>query len=155
MTDAADSGVTQPQGQSDDQLGGGLFERRSPSNGANPDELLKDHNGRARFARRLFAEKRPKRVRDVLAQVFAKRGYAAVRGAEALAEAWAAAVPAEYLRMTRVAGLRAGKLEVVVASSAVVEELGFRKREILAAVRDAAPTARISDLRLRVGSIDT
>jgi predicted nucleic acid-binding Zn ribbon protein len=139
--------------QTDLPLGGeGVL--RAGGEGASPGELLKDHLGRARFARRRFAERRPKRARDVLSQLIARRGYAAVRGAEALADAWTAAVPAGFAKLTRVAGLRGGRLEVVAASNAVIEEIGFQKARLLEALREAAPTARISDLRLRVGPID-
>jgi predicted nucleic acid-binding Zn ribbon protein len=150
VTGAADSDDTLPGDRSFD----GELPARAAGEGASIDELLNDHRGRARFARTRFAERRPQRARDVLTQVIARKGYAAVRGAEELADAWRGAVPAEFAKLTRVAGLRAGRLEVVAASSAVIEEIGFQKARLLEALRAAAPTARINDLRLRVGPID-
>ncbi len=96
----------------------------------------------------------PKPLGDVLGSLLAARGYGKLRLASELEAAWEAAVGAEAHRQTRLGGLRRGVLNVTVAHPALLEELAaFRKPEILAALRRAAPDARVLDIRFRVGSI--
>ncbi len=92
-------------------------------------------------------------VSDVLAELFARRGYARVRGSQALEEAWRAAAGAHLAAGTRPGRLRGGCLEVLVANSALVQELAFEKPAILERLAALLPAERIRDLRFRVGSL--
>jgi predicted nucleic acid-binding Zn ribbon protein len=89
---------------------------------------------------------------EVLAELFARRGYARLRGGQALAEAWCAAAGARLATGTRPGRLRAGCLEVLVEHSALVQELAFEKQAILDRLAALLPAERIRDLRWRVGS---
>ncbi len=47
-----------------------------------------------------------------------------------------------------------GTLEVVVANSTLVQELGFQKQPLLAALAELLPNEGIKRLRFRVGNIE-
>lgn len=127
----------------------------------NPTEVpqkLADLAARSERERKRFYARQPKAAKDVLASVIAKRGYAASKGAGALQAAWqgvAKQVLAEeaLAKMTRAKGLMRGKLEVLVANHVVMQEINFHRPTLLAAIQEAQPDARISDLRFKVGRL--
>lgn len=97
----------------------------------------------------------PKPLTDILGSLLAARGYGRLRALGDLEAAWEAAVGEPTNRQTRLGGIRRGVLDVTVSHPALLEELAaFRKPEILAALRRAAPDARILDIRFRIGPID-
>jgi hypothetical protein len=55
---------------------------------------------------------------------------------------------------TRAGGMRRGVLEVIVRSSAVLQELSFEKRRLVARLAQLLPLRRIRDVRFRVGEIE-
>ena len=57
-------------------------------------------------------------------------------------------------KYTRVGLLRRGTLEVVVANSTLVQELGFQKRMLLRKLAVLLPDEGIENLRFRVGNIE-
>ncbi len=97
----------------------------------------------------------PKPVGDLLGHLFAARGLGRLHAAGQLESAWASAVGESAARSTKVGGVRHGVLTIIVAHSALLEELSaFRKSELLANLRQNAPAASIHDIRFRVGPID-
>ena len=52
------------------------------------------------------------------------------------------------------APLRRGTLEVVVANSTLVQELGFQKQDLLKTLAELLPDEGIQNLRFRVGNIE-
>lgn len=97
----------------------------------------------------------PKPLKDVLGSLLAARGYGRLRAIGELESAWESAVGEPASRQTRLGTIRRGILNVTVSHPTLLEELAaFRKPEILAALRRAAPDARILDIRFRVGPID-
>jgi predicted nucleic acid-binding Zn ribbon protein len=98
--------------------------------------------------------KGPQKIGDVLAQLMARRGFARTQAAASFEAAWKEAAGELAARFTRVGQVRAGKLEVTVSNSTVVQELGFQKTAILRALSKLLPDDQISDLRFRVGPID-
>lgn len=96
----------------------------------------------------------PERIGDVLAQLMARRGFAAVRAAVAYESAWREAAGELAAQYTRVTSIRRGNLEITVANSTLVQELSFRKPALLKALSSLLPDERIKDLRFRVGVID-
>ena len=82
-----------------------------------------------------------------------RRGYAQVRAAGEWNEAWRSAAGERFAAVTEVGQLRRGVLEVTVANSLVMQELGFEKERILADIQAARPDAGIKNLRFRVGQI--
>jgi predicted nucleic acid-binding Zn ribbon protein len=95
----------------------------------------------------------PERIGNVLAELMARGGFGRVRSTEALEAAWRQAAGTLAASYTRVAGLRRGQLEIVVASSAMVQELSFQKRALLDALAKALPDEPVRALRFRVGPV--
>jgi predicted nucleic acid-binding Zn ribbon protein len=100
-------------------------------------------------------EPQPEPIKEILARLFAARGWGRRQARLHLERAWAAVVPAEHLILTRVLGLRRGVLEVEVANAALLQELAhFHKRRLVEALKSQLPGQTLNDLRLRAGSWD-
>ena len=99
-----------------------------------------------------MTSKLPQPIGDILSELMARRGYARVQSTDACAEAWrqAAREIADCCARTQVRG---GVLEVLVSSSTMVQEIGFRKSALIARLAELLPQENIRDLRLRVGPI--
>ncbi len=95
----------------------------------------------------------PEPIGEILAELMARRGFGRVRSSAALEAAWRQAAGHPAASHTCVAGLRRGKLEVIVASSTLVQELSFQKATLLEALAKALPDEPIRGLRFRVGPI--
>ncbi len=93
----------------------------------------------------------PQPIGEVLSRLMARRGYARVRSAGALAEAWRQASGEENAGRTRATVVRRGVLEVLVANSTLAQELGFQKRLMVERLAQLLPDENIRDLRFRVG----
>jgi len=98
--------------------------------------------------------KGPELIGDVLAQLQARRGFAAVHTAALCEEAWREAAGELAARYCRVGAIRRGTLEVTVANSTLLQELSFQKPALLRTLANLVPDKRINGLRLRVGPID-
>lgn len=108
---------------------------------------------RTREAQRRHAWVQPKRIADVVADVVQRRGYARQQAAAACEDAWQAAVGTERARFTRPGAVRRGVLDVTVAHSLLVQELGFDKQRLVATLQAALPDMNIREIRFRIGSI--
>lgn len=120
-----------------------------------PDSIdkLGDHKERADRHRRWAYARKPKKLGDVLNQVVAKRGYAATQASEELSRAWAEAAGPALAQHTRALGVRRGVLEVLVASSPMMQEAQFQQQRLLAEVQRLLPAARVTAIKLRVGRV--
>jgi predicted nucleic acid-binding Zn ribbon protein len=98
--------------------------------------------------------KGPQAIGDVLSELMARRGFARVQSAAALEAAWREAAGPLAAQYSRVGQLQRGTLEVVVANSTLVQELGFQKQQLLAALAALLPDESIKNLRFRAGSIE-
>ena len=116
-------------------------------------EKLADLAQRTAQHRKRHYARQPKQITDVVAQLFARKGYAATRSNEQLVSAWSEAVGAAMAKLSRPTVVRRGKLEVLVANSLMMQELGFDRARLLAAMQQALPDARIEELRFKVGKI--
>lgn len=96
----------------------------------------------------------PQQIGSILTELMARRGYARVRSTEACEAAWREAAGPLAAEYTRVGSLRRGTLEVVVANSTLIQELGFRKESLLKTLSKLLPDEDIRQLRFRVGVID-
>ncbi len=117
-------------------------------------QKLTDLNERSEKHRGGFRARRPKTLGNVLAQLITKKGYGAVETDRQLQEAWAQAAGQHLAPFSQAVRISRGRLEVTVAHSPMLQEITFEKKRILAALSEALPDARISDLKLRVGKID-
>jgi predicted nucleic acid-binding Zn ribbon protein len=96
----------------------------------------------------------PQPICSILPELMARRGYTRVQGAAAYETAWSQAAGPLLARYSRVGSLRRGTLEVIAANSTMLQELGFQKVPLLAAMSRLLPDQGINNLRFRVGVID-
>lgn len=95
----------------------------------------------------------PQSISTILAELMARRGYARVQGAAEYEAAWREAAGELIAQYSRVGGLRRGKLEVTVANSTLLMELGFQKPELIQKLNGLLPGQAIEDLKFRVGPV--
>ncbi len=76
----------------------------------------------------------PEPISLILADLMARRGFARVQSASRIESAWRQAAGELAARYTRAAGMRRGKLEIIVANSTLIQELNFQKSALLEAV---------------------
>jgi len=93
-------------------------------------------------------------IGDVLGELAVRRGLASVRRACLCEAAWREAVGEQAARFSRPGVIRRRRLEVTVANSTWLQELSFRKQQLLGALAELLPDEKIADLRFRVGPVD-
>lgn len=98
--------------------------------------------------------KHPQRIGDVLSELMARRGFARVQSGAACEAAWRTAAGEFFARQTRAGQVRRGVLEVIVSNSTIMQELVYRKADIVAELARLLPDETIGDLRFRVGPIE-
>jgi predicted nucleic acid-binding Zn ribbon protein len=91
---------------------------------------------------------------DVINRLIAQRGYLQTLGSEQLREAWNAAAGPQLAGETQTGNVRRGVLEIFASDSCLIQELTFRKRQLLDKLRQVAPDMKIRDLRFRVGVVE-
>ena len=96
----------------------------------------------------------PQTIGNVLSELMARRGYARVQSAAAYDVAWREAAGPLAAKHSRPGQLRRGVLEVVVANSTLMQELGFQKAMLLKALEKLLPDGGIKNLRFRVGNLE-
>jgi predicted nucleic acid-binding Zn ribbon protein len=102
--------------------------------------------------RRHIPEKSTERLGEVIARLFAARGWGRSQERLRLEQAWQEAAGGEHAPHTRVGSLRRGVLEVMVDSGVLLQELaGFHKRRLLQQLRRLLPSTTVTDLRFRAG----
>jgi predicted nucleic acid-binding Zn ribbon protein len=108
---------------------------------------------REREQRRSYA-RRPKAIKDVLAQLITARGYGRIQATADFTAVWRAAAGETFAPYTLPGRLKRGVLEVTVTNSIVIQELTFQKEQILTALREKCPDANIRDVKFRIGTIN-
>jgi len=98
--------------------------------------------------------KGPQRIGEIVTELMSRRGYANVQAAGAWQTAWKETAGPQLAGATRVGKSRRGVLEIVVANSVLIQELTYRKADLLAGLQAQLPDERITDLRFRVGTMD-
>lgn len=96
----------------------------------------------------------PRSIANVLSTLLARRGYAQIQSAGELSEVWGQVAGVAVAQQSRVGTVRRGILQVVVQNSALLQELTFRKPQLLEALTRMLPARSIRDLKFRVGSTD-
>jgi len=104
-------------------------------------------------ARRQYYQKSPQRIADTLSTLMARRGYAQVETAVLRQEAWIAAVGEKLAAHSRVGNIRGGVVEVTACNSAVLQELTFRKSDLIKKMAAALTDQKVSDMRFRIGTL--
>jgi len=95
----------------------------------------------------------PTKMADVLSELLARSGCLRVRASQVIEEAWRTVVGEPLGEHTRLGHLRRGGLEVFVTHSTLVQELSFRKQELLAALASRLPGEGIKELRFRLAAL--
>jgi predicted nucleic acid-binding Zn ribbon protein len=130
----------------------GSPDKGPPTNKPSPASEFEELERRRASHRRWYFGKQPKQIGKVIAQLVQRKGYAQVRTADQREKAWQVAA-GEMASFTQVGGLRRGVLEVLVANSLVMQELSFRKEDLLAQLQEALPETKIQQIRFRIGQI--
>ncbi len=92
----------------------------------------------------------PRPLGSLLTRLMARTGYDRQQGSDALRSAWAEVAPASLQGSSQPGTVRRGVLEVFVSHSALVQEFGFHKREVLAGLQRLVPAEGITDIRCRL-----
>jgi len=103
--------------------------------------------------RRQRHAKAPQPIADVLSRLMARKGYAQALAADELRTLWESAVGGLLANDSRATTVSRGILQVVVRNSTVVQELTFRRKELLARIRELTKQ-NIRGLKFRVGDFD-
>lgn len=97
--------------------------------------------------------RQPTPIGNVVAELMSRKGLGRQRSAEQRESVWRDVIGADLAEMTRCGEVRRRRLEVVVANSTLMQELTFRKEEIIEALRHQLPELVVEDIRFRVGSV--
>jgi predicted nucleic acid-binding Zn ribbon protein len=117
----------------------------------NRDEDIRELH--EQVARRQYYQKSPQRIADTLSTLMARRGYAQLEATQERESAWKSAVGDPLACHTRVGNIRRGIVEVIVSNSAALQELTFRKAELMGKLATALPDQKIKDVRFRIGTL--
>ncbi|HID78103.1 MAG TPA: DUF721 domain-containing protein [Planctomycetaceae bacterium] len=96
----------------------------------------------------------PERIDRILAELMARSGYGRVQAAATWEAAWREVVGRELAGQTRVGRLRRGRLDVIVVNSTLLQEMAFRKAELVKALQRRLPDEGLREIRFRVGTVD-
>jgi hypothetical protein len=92
----------------------------------------------------------PRTIGSVMSRLLARTGYDREHGSEGLSAAWQQAAPVSLQGNSQAGLVRRGVLDVFVSHSALVQEMGFHKREVLVRLGQLVPAEGITDIRCRV-----
>jgi predicted nucleic acid-binding Zn ribbon protein len=96
---------------------------------------------------------RPQPIKEVLAELIVRRGYAREQSSAAFQTAWQTVAGEFFAKHTRCGQVRRGVLEVFVANSILMQELTFCKPQLLQELSKLLPETAIKDIRLRVAAM--
>ena len=96
----------------------------------------------------------PKMIGDVVSGADGPAGLRAAAKRRGLRGGLGEAAGPLAAKYTRVGLLRRGTLEVIVANSVLVQELGFQKGGLLKSLSELLPGQGITNLRFRLGAIE-
>lgn len=101
----------------------------------------------------MSTEPGPENLADVLARLFAARGWGRKTERLMLEAAWEAVLDPSQRADTRLGSFRRGVLEVEVRNSVLLQELAqFHKRRLLAELRKRLTSQTITDLKFRAAA---
>lgn len=103
--------------------------------------------------RRQWARSIPKAAAKWVGEIVARHGLASERGATELESVWRQLVGPALAAQTRVVGVRRGACEIVVAHSALLQQISFQQRGWLQELQTRAPHFGIQLFRFRIGPV--
>ena len=92
----------------------------------------------------------PQAIGRLVTRLLARTGHDREQSSAGLLDAWQNAAPEALRDASRPGTVRRGVLEVFVTHSALVQEMGFHKRDILAKLAEIVPAEGITDIRCRM-----
>ncbi|MDA0657947.1 MAG: DUF721 domain-containing protein [Planctomycetota bacterium] len=95
----------------------------------------------------------PQRMGDVVSQLMARRGYARVLSHHQYDDSWREIVGEEIARQTRTGQLKRSVLEIFVQNSVLMQELTFRKSELLKRLQSQHLSHQIKEIRFKVAAV--
>lgn len=102
---------------------------------------------------RQFYQRRPKKVADLIAQLMARKGWGQATAADELQSVWHSIAATSWSQQTQLGNVRKGVLEVIVANSALLQQLEFTKQNLVASLQQRLPQNKIKDIRFRIGNV--
>jgi predicted nucleic acid-binding Zn ribbon protein len=105
---------------------------------------------------RLPRESKPREPRSaevLISHIIARRGFTQQLFNDELHRAWSQAAGSEFAAKTTATRIRRGVLEVLVDSSPALQQLAFRKSELLERMQTAMPAAGLRGLVFRIGVV--
>ncbi|MCH2126000.1 MAG: DUF721 domain-containing protein [Pirellulaceae bacterium] len=96
----------------------------------------------------------PKRIDNVVSRLMTRKGYAREQANDELIDVWKTIVGDSMVRDSRPGNFRRGTLQVSVRNSIVLQELTFRKRELMRELSRLLPQMKIQQIRFNVGNLD-
>ncbi|MEM6690408.1 MAG: DUF721 domain-containing protein [Planctomycetota bacterium] len=97
-------------------------------------------------------EPRVRRIGSLVDQVLARRGYVDGMANEQIQQSLVKELGTVLASECQIGKLNRGTLQIFVGDSVVMQELNFRKRQILRRLERDLPESRINDVRFRVQS---
>ncbi len=93
----------------------------------------------------------PVPIGNIVADVLARRGLGRPQATIQLEEIWSEVVGDAIAPMTHCGKIHRQQLNVIVNNSTIMQELTFRKQEIIQKLNKKTPDHLIKDIRFRVG----
>ena len=93
----------------------------------------------------------PVPIGNIVADVLAKKGLGRPQSTIQLEKIWSEVVGSAIAPMTRCGKIHRQQLNVIVKNSTIMQELSFRKQEIIQELNKKTPDHLIKDIRFRVG----
>lgn len=93
----------------------------------------------------------PRRIGSILNQLMARRGYGQVESSAGLQQSLATAVGKPLSESVRAGNVRRGILHIFASDSTSMQELAFKKRQILRQLQQDHPEAGITEIRTKIG----
>ena len=114
-------------------------------------EFLK---ARESFEMRRRRPRQAKSSAQLLSQLIARQGFSQTQWHDDLNQAWQTVVGKPLAGKTKPTMMKRGTLEVLVNSSAAMQQMAFMKQGLLKKIQQKLPQANIQSLRFRVGKMD-
>ena len=97
----------------------------------------------------------PQRIGDLVSRLMSRKGYSQQRSVAEWEDAWAQIVGPQISRQTQPGLLRRGVLDIFVTNSTLLQDLTFRKRELLHELAARLPAGKLRDLKFKVGPVSS
>ena len=121
--------------------------------GRQPESELDFQNAAELTQQRRIYKRKPKTAKYLINNIIARRGIAAEKSNQKLQNTWDSIVGMDLANQTKVASVKRGVLEVIVANSSVMQFLSFSKHEYKEQINQQMPNEEILDLRFSIGRI--